>query len=128
VNQKRLLKIPINKKELATLKEDAFVWSSFLISLSIIALLAGFILLKWNQLPPEIPLFFSRPWGNDQLTPPINLWLLPGFSLLVLISNFFLAITGFKKEVLTRRLLAGNSLLFSLLCGLTIYKIIALVT
>ena len=41
----------------------------------------GSLALYWRSLPPEIPLLYSRPWGQDQLVSPYFLWLLPLISL-----------------------------------------------
>lgn len=43
---------------------------------------AGSLALNWRNLPPQVPLLYSRPWGQDQLIHPVWLWLLPGASLL----------------------------------------------
>jgi len=128
MNQKRLLNLPLNKKELASLKEDSFVWFSSLGCLFLIFALLLLIFLNWGRLPPQVPLFFSRPWGEKQLTPPWGLWLLPLVSFSVLIFNLFLAVFAFKKEVLLRRILAASALMVAVLCFLTTYQIIALIT
>lgn len=125
---RRLLNIPLNKKELISLKEDSFVWFSFLISLSLIFLIFLLIFLNWRRLPPEVPLFFSRPWGEKQLTSSFNLWLMPLLSFTVLAFNLFLAVSFFQKEVLIRRILASATLMVALICFLTAYKIILLIT
>jgi len=30
----------------------------------------GLIAVYWKALPPEVPLLYSRPWGQDQLVSP----------------------------------------------------------
>jgi len=42
-----------------------FRYSLFLLILQIIL-----IIWFYNQLPPEIPIFFSRPWGESWLSSP----------------------------------------------------------
>lgn len=54
------------------------------------------------QLPPQIPLFYSRPWGEDQL---VDLWIiivLPVLMHLFIFSNAFLNRTLFKDHELIR--------------------------
>jgi hypothetical protein len=126
MEKKKLLNIPY-KKKLASLREDSFIWFSLLGSFLLVFLMIFLIFLNWVRLPPEIPLFFSRPWGEKQLASPANLWLLPISSFSVVVFNLFLALFPFKKAVLARRLLAGAALVISLLYFLTAYKIIALV-
>ncbi|MEK7129737.1 MAG: hypothetical protein AAB803_01845, partial [Patescibacteria group bacterium] len=37
---------------------------------------------RWKFLPPAVPLWYSRPWGEDQLAHPLWLFLLPVGALL----------------------------------------------
>lgn len=60
------------------------------------------ILLSFNKLPPEIPLFYSRPWGGKILASPKELWILPGILGLIFTINWILA----------RILVSKNSFLF----------------
>jgi len=46
-----------------------------------------FIVWQWKHLPPSVPLWYSRPWGNDQLASPIWLFLLPVGGLLIYFIN-----------------------------------------
>lgn len=41
----------------------------------------GSLALYWRHLPPEVPLLYSRPWGQAQLVRPALLWLLPAIAL-----------------------------------------------
>jgi hypothetical protein len=36
-----------------------------------------FLIVIFKKLPPEVPLFFSLPWGFDRLAAPIMLFILP---------------------------------------------------
>lgn len=56
-------------------------------------LMIAAFLLKFNHLPPQIPLFYSRLWGEDQLSDTWLIFLLPIFmTLLIVINNYI-----FKK-------------------------------
>jgi len=98
------------------------------INIALILLQVGAIITSWRTLPPQLPLFYSRPWGETQLATPFGLFLLPALSLAVFLINFFF--TGFipKEEKLTGQILAAASTVFSLLCLATLAKIIFLVT
>lgn len=50
---------------------------------------SSLILVSWGKLPPQIPLFYSRPWGETMLTSPLGFWILPGLLLTISILNFF---------------------------------------
>ena len=38
-----------------------------------------FFIIRWSRLPPQIPLFYSRPWGEDQLVDSWMIFMLPIF-------------------------------------------------
>lgn len=81
----------------------------------------------WKKLPPEVPLFYSRPWGQKQLVGPIILAILPGFSLLVMTINLIFASIIISKQKLAGQLLITFGTIFSFFCLVTLAKIILLV-
>lgn len=85
------------------------------------------IILTWSRLPPQLPLFYSRPWGKDQLTTPAGLLLLPSLSFLVFFINFVFIVFIPKEEKLMRQALVASATVFSLLCLVTLVQIIKLV-
>lgn len=104
---------------------DRFSFLIFLFCVLSILACASLILVSWGKLPPQIPLFYSRPWGEAMLAPPAYLWILPAVAALSVITNYatsnFLSQNRFLVRILT---------VFSLLVSLTILytevKIIAL--
>lgn len=100
------------------------------IRLNLLLWLIGFFLLffSWRQLPPQVPLFYSRPWGESQLTSPAGLLLLPLLSLLIFTLNFGLILKTFKEEKFIARILAGAGVIFTFLCLIALYRIITLIT
>jgi len=97
---------------------------------NILLILVQFILLiyRFNSLPPQVPFFYSLPWGSAQLTSASYLFLLPVFSFLVLLLNSFLATVFDSGSVLLSYLLNISSLLFSLFALTTLSKIILLIS
>jgi hypothetical protein len=92
----------------------------------------GLILLFWKKLPPEVPLFYSRPWGKEQLASPWFLFLLPGLTLVIFLVNFaFLTLVKTRLDEKDRSLLTKiietANFAFSLFCLITLTKIILLV-
>jgi uncharacterized membrane protein len=83
------------------------------------------IFLTQNKLPPQIPLFYSNPWGSNQLADKFMIAILPVLSGTILISNLFLA--KISKDKVLAKLLNFASLVFSLFCLISIIKIIRLV-
>lgn len=91
--------------------------------------LAGQILVifsSWRFLPAKLPLFYSRPWGEEQLANPLSLWLIPGLSLAIILINLACSSLA-KEEVLAKQILALASVIFSLLGLISLIQIIRLV-
>lgn len=116
--EKKLLKIEVFEDKIL---KRYFKYSLFLISLSLI-----FIVFKFKTIPPKIPLFYSLPWGEQQLADKFFLFLLPIASIITLLLNIILA-KKIKEEVLVMKLLIGTAFLFSLLSFITLVKIILLI-
>lgn len=94
----------------------------------IIAILQfAFVWYKYTDLPPEIPLFYSRPWGAEQLASSSSAFLLPVITIIVMILNNFLAVFLLRSNSLLSRLLVITSLLFSVLSLVAILRSISLV-
>lgn len=87
------------------------------------------IMFKRSLLPDRVPLFYSRPWGAEQLAPRNYLFLLPVISLLILLLVLIAGHWLFQdKEKIVGKISEGFSLLFSLLATITIFKIVFLIT
>ena len=99
------------------------IWLCLLIIFSTFS----FLIYQFSRLPPEVPLFYSRSWGEEQLARREFLFLLPSFSLIVLVLNLFAASRIFSKEKLLARILLWSAAVFSLLAAITLLKIILLV-
>ncbi len=82
---------------------------------------------KFSSLPPKIPLFYSRAWGEGQLVEAHMIFGLPIISLTVLIINNFIASTLGEKGKTLVVMLALASLIFSFLALVTGFKIVSIV-
>lgn len=80
----------------------------------IIIVLLILIIWYWNKLPPQIPLFYSRPWGKEQLVSPVLLFIYPVFSAVCYILNAILSVTLTKSHQFFSQLLYGTSLLVTI--------------
>lgn len=103
--------------------------NSRLLRLTIILFLAQLVLIIWfyKDLPPEIPLYFSRPWGADWLTSTSSIFILPLLSLITLLVNYFLALFYHQKKLILSQLLVIFSFIISLFTTVSVLKIISLV-
>ncbi len=79
------------------------------------------------SLPPEIPLFYSRPWGESQLAAPGLIWLLPTAVFLIGLLNLYLAVIFFAELPFLSHVLNWSNVLMSFLATVSIAKIITLV-
>jgi len=86
------------------------------------------LVLLYKYIPPQIPLFFSQPWGDDQLVDKIYICLIPATLLLVFIVNIFLSSLFFQKEKLLSRIIIFTTTLIFVLLTVTFIKILTLTT
>ncbi len=89
---------------------------------------AALIAWRWRNLPPAVPLWYSKPWGADQLAQPLWLLLLPISSLFWYFVD--LIIVGYQQNqyrIFTQALFL-STFLVNFLCFVTLVKILFLVT
>ena len=101
-------------------------WSrNFLILAGLLfGLQAGLLLLALPKLPPQVPLFYSLPWGEERLVSPTMLWVLPGASAAVLLVN--LVGSHLLRELVLTRILSLTAFLVGVLSLITLVKILLL--
>jgi hypothetical protein len=100
-----------------------FRWNLILIAIQI-----AYLFYKFNDLPQQVPLYYSLPWGESQLTAASSLFLLPTFSIIVGLLNNMLAAFFLNTVNLLSRLLVIFSLVYSFLSLVTLLHIISLIS
>ena len=85
------------------------------------------IIFGWKFFPSEIPLFYSRPWGQEQLAKPLVLFILPGLGLIIFFLNSLISNLAPKEEHLMKQILAMAFLVFNFLSLITLIQIMRLV-
>lgn len=97
---------------------------------NIILIIVQFALLflKLNDLPPQLPLFYSQPWGESQLASASSIFLLPILSLAILLVNHFTAAFLYASHKLFSYLLIVISLICCLFSLISLTQIIFLVS
>ncbi len=95
----------------------------WLIPLLITLILALF---RFYSLPPQIPLFYSQVWGENQLANKEFLFLPIAGVFLLGIFNNALGIKFYTKDKILSYLLSGTASLVSLLGAITIVNILLL--
>lgn len=123
----RTFKIPVVREWGVSFKKDRV--SLFTMSLWLMFLFAGllYFLVSFRNLPPTVPLFFSRPWGDSQLAPKIYLLILPVGSFLLGIVNIGFAVSLHRSNQFLSRVLLGITPILSFLSALAVINIINLI-
>lgn len=123
-----LAKLGKGREAKERISRDRFSYIIFISCILAVLVQISLILVSWGKLPPQIPLFYSRPWGEVMLASPIFLWILPIASSAFFIINFLIVIILKKEEMFLSRVLTS----FSLICTLALLydtaKIISLLT
>ncbi|OGY18957.1 MAG: hypothetical protein A2784_02395 [Candidatus Chisholmbacteria bacterium RIFCSPHIGHO2_01_FULL_48_12] len=84
------------------------------------------VAVTYRRLPPEIPLWFSRPWGAAQLAPKLWVVILPGSMLLISIGAIVAARMVDQKERLLAQMIMGGSIVIDFLLAYALLRIINL--
>lgn len=98
------------------------------VKLSLAVIVIGFliIVLSWSRLPPEVPLFYSLPWGENQLADQIWLLVLPLLALGVTGFNLLVSAVVVKFDIMAAVVLNCTSVGVAVLVVITLFQIVSL--
>lgn len=99
-----------------------------LISLVLIITTIIFWFLNYQKLPRQIPLFYSLPWGPNQMIDHPQFLLVPVLMFFVTFINLVIAWHLHVSQLVLRRVLTASSVLFCLLILITLIRIIGIFT
>lgn len=108
--------------------QDKLNGQIFRYNLLLIILQFGLLLLKFDNLPRQVPLYYSLPHDESQLAPTSSLFLLPIFSVSVSLTNNLIAAFLLRSSHLLSRLSLIFSLIFSFLSLITLFQVIRLIS
>jgi hypothetical protein len=108
--------------------EEKIFRLSFAIGFFFFLLSTLLLFLKFKSLPPQVPLFYSKPWGEERIPAKIWLWLIPSLSMLILLFNFLILPPFLKKERFLVIVLSLVSVASLFLLFWTLFRIIFLVS
>lgn len=91
-------------------------------------IMIGALLLRFNHLPPQIPLYFSKPWGEDQLVDNWMIFLFPVLLDILYFVNVSLVKRYFKENELVKKMIQYLNVFLMIAFTLIFIKIISLVT
>jgi hypothetical protein len=88
----------------------------------------GFLVWRFLQLPPQVPLWFSRPWGTNQLASSYWLFVLPIAALLWYCIDVLIGIYVTTEYLIFTQMLFLSALIVNILSFVTLIKILFLVS
>lgn len=93
------------------------------------ALLASLILgltlpIVYSHLPSKIPLFYSLPWGEQELSRPIYFLILPSLIVAIALANLLLSWHLHSSQLVLKRILNISSSAIALFILITAFKIL----
>ncbi|MFC1626722.1 hypothetical protein ACFL1P_00795 [Patescibacteria group bacterium] len=98
--------------------------------ITIFSILISFALIvwKWRHLPSQIPLWYSQPWGTEQLADPYWLIYLPIGSIFWYGLSYSIVIYQKAQNIIFQQILLLSSMFISIMNLITIANIIFLIT
>lgn len=106
-------------------KRISKVTGAYILSL---VLMIGFFLFKYNDLPPQLPLFYSLPESESQIVPMLYILLIPVVESLLLLSNIFLRSLWFKESLVMSTIMEWTNYTICLCMTYVFIKITLLVS
>ncbi len=97
------------------------VVSQFLIGSAVIAW-------YWRSLPPQVPLWYSKPWGDERLASPWFLFLPLVSAVVIYLVNLTAVVRFADNHPMFARVLLLTSILISILSGFMVIRIVTLIS
>lgn len=110
-------------RQMSVVKQDKPVFYFLISCLGLLLFSTIFLVIILGRLPATVPIFFSRMWGEPRLAPKNFLWILPLSQLFLGIFNFGFSFRFLDEEIFLSRVLAGISLVLSVLLTLSLINI-----
>lgn len=115
------------KNNFNLLLSDKIIRLSIFVSVALIIVESFLVLFFYATLPPQIPFFNSRPWGEARLSESVIFLFVPIILVIIFLVNNILSGAIYRKNVLIARILSFNALLFVGLCLIAVFQIMFLI-
>lgn len=109
------------------LKQDRVLKFAFISSSIFFLCQVIFLGLSFSKLPPLVPLYLQRPWGEAQIASKAQIFILPAITASLIIANTLLGVAFYKNNTLVARILLWGQALLSFLSTAATIKIVLLV-
>lgn len=104
-------------------KEDWLIWRGMWLMVGLVLALAVSVWWIEGRVPPQIPLLYSRPWGEGQLVGRQILWWLVGGFFGVGVFGAVLGLVMMAKERVTARIVIWSTVLVEALGLVTMWNV-----
>lgn len=109
----------------AGIAEDKFSLLVLIFSIGSILIEGALILINFKKLPPELPIFYSLPWGEQILAKPLFLLVIPLTVLVFVVVNYWILLMT-RENIFLRRIITTFTLMGSFFGAYSLIKIISL--
>ena len=113
---------------LGRLWQDKSISKIYRYNIFIIIIQIIFLIIKFSDLPQQVPFFYSRPWGESRLASAATLFVLPSLSTVLFLIDSLIAAAFLDTIPLFSHLLTVFSFLFSSFAAISLIKIIFLIS
>ena len=111
-----------------SLNKSWFFQTTLRIIIASSTILFFLLLWKWPKIPLLVPLWFSRPWGQEQLAPSLWLFFMPFLSVFFFIINTLISVFFLSSYKVFTQILLMSSAASALLIFYITVNIVNLVT
>lgn len=106
------------------MKKDPFLLFLGILPIILSLLISVTILLMGQFLPSKLPLFYSLPWGEDQLATLWQFLIIPSVLICISLINLMIYWQLHQSQKLLKEILVVTTLICSLILFITFIKII----
>lgn len=104
--------------------QDRYYLASGIFTLISVIIILFLYLFSVNVLPTRLPLFYSLPWGQSELTNKSSLLILPAIIITVALTNMLLAWQLHSSQYVLKRILLMSTILIDLIILIAAIKIV----
>lgn len=92
-------------------KEDKLETQNFLfiLGLLMVGVMGGILGIFWTKLPPQLPWFYSLPWGEEQLVSKVLFGgIIVLLGVLLILTKWFANWAGYKDRIVKNTVMTGG--------------------
>lgn len=115
------------KQQIDQLTTDSIMKLALRIGLVTIGINLIILAMIWSKMPPEVPLWYSRPYGETQLAAGWVLWLIPLTSLIISLTTIRLSGAVIEEDKFLAQMMTVASSLTTTMTLITIIKMVRLI-